>query len=111
MTQLVPSARALIRAEEWLIRRVDPAAEGGSLLSCDGISDLVRDQAALSLTALEGDIEVLEPVETFLVPDESPIYNATTLYLESQRRCTVPNDTARHVHFSSMQRSIRFQFH
>lgn len=36
MTQLAPGARALIRDEEWLIRRVDPSADGGWLLTCDG---------------------------------------------------------------------------
>ena len=40
MTQFAPGARALIRDEEWLIRRVDPSADGGWLLTCDGISDL-----------------------------------------------------------------------
>jgi DNA-directed RNA polymerase beta subunit len=58
MTQLAPGARALIRDEEWLIRRVDPSADGGWLLTCDGISDLVRGQSALFLTALEDDIEI-----------------------------------------------------
>ena len=92
MTQLAPGARALIRYEEWLIRRVDPSADGGWLLTCDGISDLVRDQNALFLTELEDDIEVLDPAENRLVPDTSATSNATILYLESQRRCTVPND-------------------
>lgn len=97
MTQLAPGARALIRDEEWLIRRVDPSAEGGWLLTCDGISELVRNQNALFLTELEDDIEVLDPAETLLVPDTSATYNATILYLESQRRRTVPNDTRIHL--------------
>ena len=50
MLPFAPGARAVIRDEEWLIRRVDPATDGGHLLTCDGISDLVRDQTALSST-------------------------------------------------------------
>ena len=72
MTQLAPGARALIRDEEWLIRRVDPSADGGWLLTCDGISELVRGQSALFLTALEDDIEILDPAQTLLVPDDTP---------------------------------------
>lgn len=93
MTQLAPGVRALIRDEEWLIRRADPSADGGWQLTFDGISGLVRGQTALFLTSIEDDIDVLKPAETFHVSDESPTYNATMLYPESQRRRTVPNDT------------------
>ena len=80
-----PGSRVVIRDEEWLIRRVDPAVDGGWLLSCDGVSDLVRGQCPLFLTTLEDDVEVLDPAETELVPDASPTYNATVLYLEGMR--------------------------
>jgi superfamily II DNA or RNA helicase len=109
MTQLAPGARALIRDEEWLIRRVDPSADGGSLLTCDGISDLVRGQNALFLTALEDDIEVLDPAQTLLVPDTSPTYNATMLYLESHRRRTVPNDTRIHLGRRGVMNVVPYQ--
>ena len=39
---LTPGARVVIRDEEWLIHRVDPSTDGGWLLNCDGISELVR---------------------------------------------------------------------
>ena len=61
MLPFAPGARAVIRDEEWLIRRVDPSTDGGWLLTCDGISHLVRSQSALFLTELEDDIEVLDP--------------------------------------------------
>lgn len=109
MTQLAPGARALIRDEEWLIRRVDPSADGGWLLTCDGISELVRGQSALFLTALEDDIEILDPAQTLLVPDESPKYNATMLYLESQRRRTVPNDTRIHLGHRAVMNVVPYQ--
>lgn len=67
MLPFAPGSRALIRDEEWLIRRVDPTTDGGWLLSCDGVSELVRGQSALFLTELEGHIEVLDPAKTQLV--------------------------------------------
>ncbi len=85
MTQLAPGARALIRDEEWLIRRVDPSADGGWLLTCDGISDLVRGQNALFLTELEDDIEVLDPAETLLVPDTSATRTFTAPFARANR--------------------------
>ena len=97
MLPYAPGSRAEIRDEEWLIRRVDPSADGGWLLTCEGISDLVRGQSSLFLTELEDSIEVLDPAKTQLVPDTSPTYNATMLYLESQRRRSVPNDDR--IHF------------
>ncbi len=109
MTQLAPGARALIRDEEWLIRRVDPSADGGWLLTCDGISELVRGQSALFLTALEDDIEILDPAQTLLVPDDSPKYNATMLFLESQRRRTVPNDTSIHLGHRGVMNVVPYQ--
>ncbi len=56
-TLIAPRARIAVRDEEWLVRRVDPSSDGGRLLTCDGVSDLVRGQSSLFLTALEGPIE------------------------------------------------------
>ena len=83
---IAPGARIVVRDEEWLVRRVDPASDGRRLLTCNGVSDLVRGQASLFLTALEGPITVLDPAETQLVADPSPMFNAALLAIESQRR-------------------------
>src|SRR5712691_7453496 len=96
-TPIAPGARIVVRDEEWLVRRVDPASDGGRLLTCDGVSDLVRRQSALFLTVLEGPIEVLDPAETQLIADPSPLFNAALLYIESQRRRTMPNDAQLHL--------------
>ncbi|HEY7491874.1 MAG TPA: hypothetical protein VIH59_12300 [Candidatus Tectomicrobia bacterium] len=79
-TPIAPGARIVVRDEEWLVRRVDPASDGGRLLTCDGVSDLVRGQASLFLTALGGPIEMLDPTATQLVTDPSPMFNAALLY-------------------------------
>ncbi len=109
MLAFAPGARAVIRDEEWLIRRVDPATDGGYLLTCDGISDLVRGQSALFLTALEDHIEVLDPAQTELVPDVSPTYNATILYLESMRRRSVANDEQIHLGHRGVMNLVPYQ--
>ncbi|MDP1998118.1 MAG: DEAD/DEAH box helicase [Rhodoferax sp.] len=106
---LAPGTRAVIRDEEWLIRRVDPSTDGGWLLTCDGISDLVRSQSALFLTTLEDKIEILDPSTTALVPDDSPTYNATTLYLESQRRRSVANDDQIHLGHRGVMNLVPYQ--
>lgn len=109
MLPFAPGSRAVIRDEEWLIRRIDPSADGGWLLSCDGISDLVRGQSALFLTALEDTIEVLDPAKTELVPDSSPTYNATVLYLESLRRRSVANDDKIHLGHRGVMNLVPYQ--
>ena len=109
MLPFAPGARAVIRDEEWLIRRVDPATDGGYLLTCDGISDLVRGQTALFLTNLEDSIEVLDPAKTELVPDASPTYNASILYLESLRRRSVANDEKIHLGHRGVMNVVPYQ--
>ncbi len=109
MLTFAPGARAVIRDEEWLIRRVDPATDGGHLLTCDGISDLVRGQTVLFLTTLEDTIEILDPSKTELVPDASPTYNASILYLESLRRRSVPNDDKVHLGHRGVMNVVPYQ--
>lgn len=104
-----PGSRVVIRDEEWLIRRADPAMDGGWLLTCDGISDLVRGTTALFLSALEDDIEVLDPAKTELVPDTSPTFNASLLYLESLRRRSVVNDEKIHLGHRGVMNLVPYQ--
>ena len=94
-----PGARVVVRDEEWLVRRVDPSSDGGYLLNCDGVSDLVRGRSALFLTKLEGEerIIVLDPAKTELVTDASSHFNSTFLYLEAKLRQSTPNDALIHL--------------
>ena len=94
---LSPGARVVIRDAEWVIRRADRSPDGGYQLVCDGVSELVREREAIFLTKLEQDIQVLDPAETRLVPDPSPGFADSRLYLESQLRQAVPNDERLHV--------------
>ncbi len=100
----------MIRDAEWVIRRVDRSPDGGYQLVCDGVSELVREREAIFLTTLEPDIQVLDPAETRLVPDPSPGFADSRLYLESQLRQAVPNDERIHVAQEAAMDPVPYQF-
>ena len=87
-----PGTRIVVRDAEWIVRRIDPLPDGGSQLTCTGVSELVREREAVFLTRLESDIQVLDPATTTLVPDTSPQFRRSLLYIESLLRRAVPND-------------------
>lgn len=93
---LAPGARVVIRDAEWVIRRVDHSSDGGQQLTCDGLSELVRDKSAIFLTQLDH-VRVLDPAQTELVADTSPAYRDSRLYLESLLRQTAWNNDRIHV--------------
>ena len=106
---LAPGARVLIRDEEWLVRRIDPSADGGELLTCDGVSDLVRGRGALFLTKLEGKPKVLDPALTELAADASSHFDWAMQYLESQRQRSTPNDQAIHLGHRGVMNLVPYQ--
>lgn len=101
--------RVVIRDAEWCIRRADDSGDGGSLLTCDGISELVRGKEGLFLTKLEQKVEILDPAKTNLVEDESANYQAAQLYIESQLRQRVPTDSKVHFGHQAAMDSMPFQ--
>ena len=109
MLPYAPGARVVIRDEEWLVRRVDPSSDGGHLLSCDGVSELVRGRAAQFLTELEDEIKVLDPAKTELVADTSSNFNSTFLYLEAQLRRSTPNDDQIHLGHRAVMNLVPYQ--
>jgi len=109
MLPYAPGARVVIRDEEWLVRRVDPSSDGGHLLSCDGVSELVRGRAAQFLTELEDEIKVLDPAKTELVTDTSSHFNSTFLYLEAQLRRSTPNDDQIHLGHRAVMNLVPYQ--
>ena len=87
-----PGTRIVVRDAEWIVRRVDVSPDGGAQLTCTGVSELVREREAVFLTRLEDEIRVLDPAATALVPDTSPHFRRSLLYMESLLRRAVPND-------------------
>lgn len=102
--EFAPGARVLVRDVEWVIRRIDLSSDGGQQLTCDGVSELVRGQQGVFLTSLEEEIKVLDPAKTRLVPDHSPGFVRSRLFIESQLRQAVPNDDRIHIgHMAAME--------
>jgi superfamily II DNA or RNA helicase len=64
------------------------------------------------LTALEGEanIKVLDTAATVLVPDTSPKFQASLLYLESLRQRSAPNDDRIRLSRQSVMKSHDYQF-
>ncbi|MDK4216999.1 DEAD/DEAH box helicase [Pantoea agglomerans] len=104
-----PGMRVVIRDAEWRIRRADNSGDGGHLLICDGISELVRGKEGLFLTGLEENIEILDPAKTKLIEDDSANYQASQLYIESQLRQRVPTDNLVHFGHNASMDSMPFQ--
>ena len=96
MVDYAPGMRTVIRDEEWMVKKVETNSLGNKTLHCIGISPLVKDREAIFLTDLE-DIQIVNPAEVKLIPDTSPFYKRTLLYLESQWRQKIPTDTNLHV--------------
>jgi hypothetical protein len=109
MLPFAPGARVVIRDEEWLIRRVDPSTDGGWLLTCDGISELVRGQSALFLTELEDQIEVLDPAATELVPMTAPPTTPRCCTWRAMRRRSVANDERIHLGHRGVMNLVPYQ--
>jgi superfamily II DNA or RNA helicase len=109
MLPYAPGARVVVRDEEWLVRRVDPSSDGGNLLTCDGVSELVRGRTAQFLTQLEDEIVVLDPARTELVADSSSHFNSTFLYLEAQLRRSTPNDDQIHLGHRAVMNLVPYQ--
>lgn len=96
MTDFAPGMRTIIRDEEWMIKKIDKNSLGNKTLYCIGISPLVKDKEAVFLTDLE-QIQIVNPAEVKLVPDSSPFYKRTLLFLESQWRQQIPTDANLHI--------------
>jgi len=89
---IAPGARVRIRDAEWVVKRVDRSSDGGEAISVIGIDELVKDREATFLSNIETDIEIVDPLQTDFVMDESPYYRNSLLYMESLLRATTPTD-------------------
>lgn len=103
-----PGQRVEIRDAEWRIRRVDYSTDGGYVLTCDGLSELVQGREGLFLTKLD-EVRILAPEETELVDDPSANFGASLLYLDSMLRKTAPSDERIHLGHRAALDSLDFQ--
>ena len=106
---LAPGARIVVRDAEWVVRRVDPTSEDSKQLTCDGVSEVVRGEVGVFLTNIDRKIQLLDPAATELVPDKSPQFAKSLLFMESQLRQAVPSDSrVRAGHLAAMD-SVPYQ--
>lgn len=96
MTDYAPGMRAVIRDEEWLIKKNETNSLGHQVLQCVGITPLVRNRDTIFLTDLE-QIQIVDPASIQLIADSSPFFKRSLLYLESQWRQQLPTDTNLHI--------------
>lgn len=108
MVDYAPGMRVIIRDEEWMIRKVETNNLGNDALHCVGISSLVKDKEAIFLEDLET-IQVVNPAEIKLIPDASPYYKRSLLYLESQWRQKIPTDTNIHIGHRAAMDTMPYQ--
>ena len=96
MVNFAPGMRTIIRDEEWLVEKIEKNNLGNQALHCIGISPLVKDKEVIFLSDLE-EIAIVDPADIKLIPDTSPHFRRTQLYLESQWRQQIPTDTDLHI--------------
>ena len=104
-----PGMRIILRDEEWMIKKVETNSFGNPTIHVIGLSPLVKDRQASFLVDLEDHIEIVDPVKTTLVADESPFFSRSRLYIESQWRQKVPTDTRLHIGDQAAMNLLPFQ--
>ncbi|MYQ32531.1 DEAD/DEAH box helicase family protein [Streptomyces sp. SID4956] len=82
-----PGSQVLIRDELWLVRNSKDVGKDGWMVEVTGISSFVRGTDAVFYSRLDA-IQVLDPRETRLVPDDSPNHRRGRLFLEAVMRKT-----------------------
>ncbi len=89
---IVPGMRIELRSVEWMVKRTQTTGMKLHLIEAIGLSDIVRDQEMSFILQYEkeGTVKVLDPADVTLVPDPSPRYIQTLLYMESLLRTAAP---------------------
>lgn len=82
-----PGAQVLVRDELWLVRKVTRTRHDGWMVEVTGVSSFVRGVDAVFYDRLDA-IQVLDPRETELRPDNSPNHRKARLFLEAVMRKT-----------------------
>ncbi|MDN3020605.1 DEAD/DEAH box helicase [Streptomyces sp. S.PB5] len=77
-----------VRDEEWMVRNSKELRPGEYLIEAVGASDLVRGQRARFLAPTMDQPRVLRPENTRLVPDGSPHFRRSRLFVEAVLRKT-----------------------
>ena len=90
--KVAPGMRIELRSVEWLVKRTLTTGMKLHLVEAIGLSEIVRDQEMSFILEYEteGTVEIMDPADVTLVPDPSPRYVQTLLYIESLLRTAAP---------------------
>ncbi len=93
--KIAPGMRIELRSVEWLVKRTLTMGMKLHLVEAIGLSEIVRDREMSFILEYEreGTVKIMDPADVTLVPDTSPRYIQTLLYLESLLRSAAPKDT------------------
>lgn len=86
LANLSPGNRISVRNEDFLITDVRDNFGKSKIIKTEGISELVKGRTFIFDTALESDIQIIDPAKTRLIPDTSNGYLKTKLFLETRIR-------------------------
>ncbi len=89
---IAPGARVVIRDAEWIVQKTECTSNDDWEITCEGVSELVKGKTGIFLKKLEGRVDILDPIDTRLITDDSNNYIKTLLFIESILRCNVPNN-------------------
>ncbi|HNW90507.1 MAG TPA: DEAD/DEAH box helicase [Bacteroidales bacterium] len=81
--QLAPGVRISVRGEDFLVNRKEPNHDHSFIISCQGLSELVKGKYFKFDTAIDSQITVLEPDNTILEADTENGYQKTKLFIET----------------------------
>lgn len=84
-----PGARAKIRGSVWKIQRVEPDG-AANFLHCVGLTGIAKGKSSIFIDRLEPDLELLDPANLILVPDDSSNFRDTKLFMEAAFRSAPP---------------------
>ncbi|APT93363.1 helicase [Corynebacterium phocae] len=84
--QLAPGIIVEVRDEEWLVTSVIRSVDGWKI-KARGLTEYVRDSVATFYSAIDN-IQVFDPTQVEVVPDSSPQYRHSRLWMETTLRNT-----------------------
>lgn len=86
LLNLSPGSRISVRGEDFLITDVKDNYGKSKLITTEGISEIVKGKTFVFDTALDTDIQIVDPANARLIPDTSGGYLTTKLFLETHIR-------------------------
>ena len=84
-TTIASGVRITVRGEDFLVKDVK-TNKAGQIVIAEGISELVKGMTFHFDTLLDKNIEVINPLDTKLLADNSLAYRKTKLFIETQLR-------------------------